>query len=190
MIGNGQEGHQGIMVLTLQDLFKQQRRVSGPPNLKASPRCTARSSSPEIPQRQNTAILCSFIGVPQSPIPLLTRENKMSTMPHACVTMGRDGTIGERGAGQTLLCDRLFPRGKLRPFGWHRGVVFSNQQINTTAKRARQWVNVTLSGGDLWEGGYASSLEHNSDGSWWWCVHWVRERRRGTRQKESQRAKR
>lgn len=29
MIGNGQEGHQGIMVLTLQDLFKQQRRVSG-----------------------------------------------------------------------------------------------------------------------------------------------------------------
>lgn len=28
MIGNGQEGHQGIMVLTLQDLFKQQRRVS------------------------------------------------------------------------------------------------------------------------------------------------------------------
>lgn len=31
MIGNGQEGHQGIMVLTLQDLFKQQRRVSGEP---------------------------------------------------------------------------------------------------------------------------------------------------------------
>ncbi|CAM9483359.1 unnamed protein product [Ectocarpus sp. 4 AP-2014] len=28
MIGNGQEGHQGIMVLTLQDLFKQQRRAS------------------------------------------------------------------------------------------------------------------------------------------------------------------
>lgn len=28
MIGNDQEGHQGIMVLTLQDLFKQQRRVS------------------------------------------------------------------------------------------------------------------------------------------------------------------
>lgn len=29
MIGNGQEEHQGIMVLTLQDLFKQQRKVSG-----------------------------------------------------------------------------------------------------------------------------------------------------------------
>lgn len=27
MIGNDQEGHQGIMVLTLQDLFKQQYRV-------------------------------------------------------------------------------------------------------------------------------------------------------------------
>lgn len=29
MIGSDQEGHQGIMFLTLQDLFKQQRRVSG-----------------------------------------------------------------------------------------------------------------------------------------------------------------
>ena len=28
MIGNGQREHQGIMVLTLEDLFKQQRRVS------------------------------------------------------------------------------------------------------------------------------------------------------------------
>lgn len=29
MIGSGHEGHQGIMFLTLQDLFKQQRRVGG-----------------------------------------------------------------------------------------------------------------------------------------------------------------
>lgn len=31
MIGNGQESHKGIMILTLQDLFKQQRRVSKQP---------------------------------------------------------------------------------------------------------------------------------------------------------------